>query len=255
MMRLTDYQHRYDSLHVERSDSGGLTVRMHTRGGEALWGIALNGLHRELGELFADIARDDENRVVILTATGDTFCAHMDMQAGPPETDMALMWERVHREGVALLDNLLRVPVPMIAAINGPAHIHAELPLLCDIVLAADTAEFADIAHVAGGVVPGDGVQAIWPMLLGPNRGRYFLLTGQKIGAAEALALGIVGEVLAPDALMDRARSHADRLAALPLPMLRRTRTVLTTHLRARMEAELSHGLMLEAFATLIPRA
>lgn len=253
-MRLAEYRDRYATLKLDRSDSGVLTVTMHTRGGEALWGIALDGLHRELGELFADVGRDPENKVILLTATGDNFCIAMDHGGSPPpESSPVAIWDRLHREGVALLDNLLRVPVPMIAAVNGPVHIHAELPLLCDIVLASDTAEFADVAHIPGGTVPGDGVQTVWPMLLGPNRGRYFLLTGQRIGAAEALSLGLVGEVLAPAALMARARDHAERLAALPLPVLRHTRTVLTGHLRRRIQAELSHGLALEAFASLLP--
>lgn len=253
-MELADYQHRYDTLRIERDAQGILTVTMHTRGGEALWGIARNSLHRELGEAFADIARDEANRVVILTATGANFCVAMDQAAPTPETAMELLWDRIHREGTALLDNLLRVPVPMIAAVNGPAHIHAEVPLLCDIVLAAQTAEFADLAHVPGGTVPGDGVQTVWPMLLGPNRGRYFLLTGQRIGAPEALALGLVGEVLPdPAATLARAHEHAARLAALPLPMLRHTRGVLTGQLRQRLAADLSHGLALEALASLTP--
>lgn len=250
-MTLDDYRTRYDGLTIDRDEAGVLTVRMHTRGGEALWGIAMNGLHRELGEVFADIARDDENRVVILTGTGDSFIAAMDDKNGPPETTPGAIWDRVHREGMALLDNLLRIPVPTIAAVNGPATIHAEIPLLCDIVLASHTAEFADLAHVQSGSVPGDGVHTIWPMLLGPNRGRYFLLTGQRIPAAEALQLGLVGEVLPPEHLLTRAQHHAARLAALPYPMLRHTRRLLVTELRKRLDAELSNGLGLEGLALL----
>jgi enoyl-CoA hydratase/carnithine racemase len=60
---------------------------------------------------------------------------------------------------------------------------------LCDIVIASDTATFQDDPHFLNGIVPGDGVHIIWPLLLGPNRGRYFLLTGQKLSAQEALSL------------------------------------------------------------------
>lgn len=250
-MTLDDYRTRYDGLTIDRDEAGVLTVTIHTRGGEALWGIAMNGLHRELGEVFADIGRDEENRVVILTGTGNTFIAGMDDQSGPPETTPGAIWDRVHREGMALLDNLLRIPVPTIAAVNGPATIHAEIPLLCDIVLASETAEFADLAHVSGGSVPGDGVHTIWPMLLGPNRGRYFLLTGQRIPAVEALQLGLVGEVLPREDLLTRAQQHAARLAALPYPMLRHTRRLLVTELRKRLDAELSNGLGLEGLALL----
>lgn len=249
-MDLRDYQNKYDCLKIERQD-GVLTVTMHTRGGDALWGIMRNSLHCELGEAFADIARDESNRVVVLTATGDTFVASMDTNMQPPESSAVAFWQRIYREGVALIENLLRVPVPMIAAVNGPALIHAEIALLCDIVLASDNAEFADIAHVPGGVVPGDGVHTIWPMLLGPNRGRYFLLTGQRIGAREALDLGLVGEVLPRADLLPRAIEHAERLAALSPTMLRHTRRLLVAHLRKRIDEELSHGLGLESLAVL----
>ena len=78
----------------------------------------------------------------------------------------------------------------MIAAVNGPALIHAELAVLCDIVIASENAEFQDAPHFPNGVVPGDGVHVVWPLVLGANRGRYFLLTGQKLRAKQALDSG-----------------------------------------------------------------
>jgi enoyl-CoA hydratase/carnithine racemase len=137
----------------------------------------------------------------------------------------------------------------VIAAVKGPATIHAELAVLSDIVLAAEHAEFADLAHGPTGVVPGDGVHTVWPMLLGPNRGRYFLLTGQRLSAQEALRLGVVGEVLPAEQLMPRARQLAAQLASLPVRMLRYTRMLLVRDLRKRLRDELEVGLALEALA------
>jgi len=99
--------------------------------------------------------------------------------------------------------------------------------------------------------VPGDGVQSIWPMLLGPNRGRYFLMTGQEIRATEALALGLVGEVLAPDALMPRAREIARTIVARPALANRYTRILLTRDIKARLARELDQGLAMEGLAIL----
>ncbi|MEZ5743619.1 MAG: enoyl-CoA hydratase/isomerase family protein [Sphingomonadaceae bacterium] len=251
--QFTDYAGKYSCIAFARDDAGVLEMRMHTRGGDALWGTSLKSLHAELGDAFLDVARDPENKVVILTGTGETFIAGMDREENFHEPDLAHMWLRIHEEALALLNNLLAIPVPMIAAVNGPALIHAELAVLCDIVLAADTAEFADLAHVPGGAVPGDGVHVIWPMLLGPNRGRYFLLTGERIGAPEARSLGVVGEVLAPDALMDRARELAAGLASKPAHMLRHTRTLLVRDLRRRMLDELPSGLAHEGLTMLLP--
>lgn len=253
-MKLSDYQDKYTGIRFSRSD-GVLEMTIHTRGGPAKWGSSPDCLHAELGEAFLDLARDRENRVVLLTGTGDSFLAGFDPAFTHPEASLAEMWARIYDEGVALLGNLLAIPVPMVAAVNGPALFHAELAVLCDIVLAADTAEFADLAHVpSGGAIPGDGVHVVWPMLLGPNRGRYFLLTGERIGAEEARRIGVVGEVLAPDALMPRARELAAQLAGLPLPLLRHTRMLLTKDLRRRMFDELHSGLAHEALATLVPQ-
>jgi enoyl-CoA hydratase/carnithine racemase len=251
-MKLTDYADRYHTVRFERYD-GVLEVTLHTRAGEAQWGITEQSLHAELGQAFADIARDPENKVILLTGTGASFIAQMDRETAAPETDRAALWRRIHTEGVALLENLLAIPVPVIAAVNGPALIHAELAVLSDIVLAADHAEFADLAHSPAGVVPGDGVQAAWLMLLGPNRGRYFLLTGQRIPATEALRLGLVAEVLPAADLLPRARILARQLAANSAVMLRHTRTVLVRELRRRMRDELELGLALEALGVLAP--
>lgn len=251
-MQLSDYAEKYHCIRFARED-GVLEITMHARGGPAKWGTSLKSLHAELGDAFLDVARDSENKVVILTGTGDSFIAEMDREENFPEPTLGHMWRRIHEEGLSLLGNLLAIPVPMIAAVNGPALIHAELAVLCDIVLAARHAEFADLAHIPGGAVPGDGVHTVWPMLLGPNRGRYFLLTGERIPAEEAKRLGVVGEVLEADALLPRAREHAARLAQLPAATLRHTRSLLVRELRRRMFDELSNGLALEGLAMLLP--
>ena len=108
--------------------------------------------------------------------------------------------------------NLLDIEVPVIAAVNGPVNIHAEIAVLSDIVLAADHAAFADAPHFPNGLVPGDGVHVIWPYLLGRNRGRYFLLTGQRLSAQEALQLGVVSEVMPASRLLPRARELARQI-------------------------------------------
>jgi enoyl-CoA hydratase/carnithine racemase len=253
-MQFEDYATRYNTIRFARK-SGVLEMTIHTRGGPALWGTSLKSLHAELGDAFLDIARDRENKVLVLTGTGDSFIAGMDREERAHEASLAAMWPRIYDEGLALLQNLLAVPIPVIAAVNGPALIHAELAVLSDIVLAADTAVFADISHVAsGGAIPGDGVHTVWPMLLGPNRGRYFLLTGERIDATEAKRLGVVAEVLSYGALLPRAHELASGLAKLATPLLRYTRSVLVKDLRRRMQDELSHGLAHEALATLLPK-
>lgn len=252
MSKLDDYAQRFETIRFERRD-GILLVTLHKDGGPAEWGISEQGLHKELGLAFAEVADDPDNLVVIITGAGDEFCAKFDFATPYPDTRTPLGWDRIVREGKALIGNLLDIPVPVIGAVNGPALIHAEVALLSDVVLAADHAEFADLAHVPGNSPPGDGVQVFWPMLLGPNRGRYFLMTGQRIGAAEALSLGIVGEVLPKEQLLDRAWEIARGLAQKPPLMLRYTRQLLTHNLKKRMLDELVPGLIVEGMALVRP--
>lgn len=250
-MKLADYDTRFKTAAVSRDAAGVLTVRMHSNDGPLYWGALP---HDELGELFACIAADRDNRVVVMTGTGDAFTT---LPAGTGIGGLAKgeysaeVWDHIIWSGNRLVNQMLDIEVPMIAAVNGPTSVHSELAVLCDIVLAADTAYFQDAPHFPGGLVPGDGMQVIWPLLLGPNRGRYFLLTGQKIGAVEALQLGIVGEVLAPDALMPRAYEIAADLSTRNPVLLRNTRHTLTRPLKRAFAHDLHAGLALEAVASL----
>lgn len=245
MRDLDDYSAHYENASLSRDSQGILEVALHTDGGPLVWS---ESAHRELGYLFADIAADAQNRVVILTGTGDAFCAGRSGEAWAAMEPSA-RWEKIYLEGKRLLENLLNIDVPIIGAVNGPARIHAELAVLSDIVLAAETAVFQDAAHMPNGKVAGDGVHVVWPLLLGPNRGRYFLLTGEELSAQQALSLNVVAEVLPSDRLLPRARELARQLAAKPVITLRYTRVALTQRLKRHLLDDLGYGLMLEGRA------
>lgn len=247
MSRFEDYAQRFNNIRLERRE-GIVQLSVHSDGESLTWGAVEGSIHTQLADCFREIARDPDVRVLIITGTGDAFCAAMNMAEIPSEP-MSQGWHRLQREGKDLLMNLLDIEVPVIGAINGPAYIHAEIPVLSDIVLASDRTELADLAHYVCGVVPGDGVQVVWPMLLGPNRGRYFLLTGQRLSAAEALTLGVVAEVLPPDKLLARAWELAEQLASKPLHTLRYTRVAFTQPIKRRLLDELGYGLAMEGLA------
>ncbi len=247
MSRFASYAEKYACLKMRRED-GILEMRLHTDGGPLRWGL---GPHGELPDAFADVARDRDNRVVILTGTGDEFSG-IRASAGTRSLAQGITanaYDRVHWEGRALLMNLLSIEVPVISAINGPAWRHGEIPLLSDIVLASETAQFQDSAHFMSGMLPGDGMHIVMPLLMGLNRGRYFLLTGQTLSAQEALGLGLVNEVLPQDQVLARAWEHARLLAQKPTLLLRYTRLMFTEHLKKRMQDLLGYGLAMEGLA------
>ena len=249
MSKLEDYANKYQSVRFERRD-GILQMTLHTEGQSLRWGFLPHG---ELPEAFHDVGCDRDNRVVILTGTGAEFSgprATPGTSSFPSRPSIDRI-DRIHWEGRHLLMKLLEIEVPVISAINGPAWRHSEIPLLADIVLAADTAQFQDSAHFASDVVPGDGMHIVYPLLLGMNRGRYFLLTGQTLDASKALELGLVAEVLPPDKLMARAWELAEGLAKKPTLLLRYTRLLLTEALRRQMHDLLGNGLGMEMLALL----
>jgi enoyl-CoA hydratase/carnithine racemase len=244
MSRFDQYQDKFRNIRFDRRN-GILQMSVHTDGGPLTWGALDGSVHTQLGQAFYEIGRDPDNRVLIMTGTGDAFCTQINSAEMLPRVDAAERY-RITREGKDLLMNLLDIEVPVIGAVNGPAYIHAQLPVLSDVVLAAEHAEFADLAHFAYGIVPGDSVQVVWPMLLGPNRGRYFLMTGQRLSAREALALGVVSEVLPAEQLLPRAWALAEDWIEKPVQTLRYTRVALTQSIKKRMLDELGYGMALE---------
>jgi enoyl-CoA hydratase/carnithine racemase len=253
MAKLSEYEKRFKYIRLRRED-GILEMAIHKDGGPALWGFGEGGIHEELGEAFYQVGRDRENRVVIFTGTGNVFLQDFDFTGATGSAGLTpAFWDRIYKEGKDLIQNLLEIEVPVIGAVNGNAFIHSELIVLSDIVLAAEHARFADKAHFPMGAVPGDGVQIAWSMLLGPNRSRYFLLTGEEIDAGEARRLGVVAEVLPAPSLAARAWALARELAAKPDLTLRYTRAAITLDLKRRMANELGYSLMLEGLAIVTP--
>ena len=245
--KLEDYAEKYRTIRFKRED-GILELAVHSDGGPLRWGRLP---HAELEEAFLNISRDRGNKVVILTGTGDAFSG----PAPDPEANRAAHkmtpdeWAELGWEAKNFHANLLAIDVPMISAVNGPAMRHAELPIMCDIVLASDTATFQDSAHFVGGLVPGDGVHVVFPMAMGLNRGRYFLLTGQVLGALEAKEMDLVNEVLPKEQLLPRAWQLARQIMKQPELNRRYARILLTEQLRRQISDLLPYGLALEGLA------
>lgn len=240
MSERPEYFDRYKTIAFERTETGVLTVRLHSGGGPVVYSV---DHHRDWVGAFLDISADRDNRAVILTGTGEEFIAQINWTL-PVKSPAD--WDRIYWEGKRFLRNLLDIEVPVIAAVNGPALIHSELAVLSDITLASEIAVFQDLPHIPFMTTPGDGIATVWIELLGVNRGRYFLLTGQQLTAKEALDLGVVNEVLPPDKLMPRAMEMAEKIAALPPLTARYSRVVMTHRLKRLLDEELGYGLALE---------
>ena len=181
---------------------------------------ALNkAMHVELRSLYERIAHDDEVRVVVVTGAGRAFCVGADFQqmqdnlaaGGYPDGRPDML-----ADGADIARGILRVRQPMIALVNGHAlGLGATLALFCDVVFIASTAKIGD-PHVAAGLVAGDGGVVLWPMLLGINRAKEYLMTGDLLSAEEADRIGLVNHVVEPEELEAAGMAMARQLATGP---------------------------------------
>ena len=244
MSKLTEYRHRFENLLIKRDGFGILEARFHTRGGPFVWSAKAS---RDFAEAFQIMGNDPETKVILLTGSGDRFCTSSDDKSF---SDLFSVegWTVGFREGRQLMEGLMSIDIPIVSAVNGPAHVHSELLLCGDLVVASERASFQDQGHFPVGVSPGDGIQALWMALVGPVRAKHFLLTGQVINAEEALRLGVVGEVLPGDQLMSRARQLARQLATRPMHVLRYTKLALNQMLKRSLATQTEWGLALEGY-------
>ena len=139
-------------------------------------------------DLFHHVGADRENRVVILTGSGDAFMDTIDGEGFDFFTPAG--FDKIWREGKKVLMNILDVEVPLIAALNGPVLLHSEFALLCDIVLATPQTVFQDKPHFDFGIVPGDGVNLLWPEVIGSIRARVFSVDPPDPRRADRPGLG-----------------------------------------------------------------
>jgi enoyl-CoA hydratase len=181
----------------------------------------LNALNRQMvTEIVSALEaydRHDEVRVIVLTGSGRAFAAGADIDEMADDDPIKL--ELLNQ--FAEWDRLSLIKKPMIAAVNGFALGGGfELALSCDLIVAAETAEFG-FPEVNIGVMPGAGGTQRLTKLIGKTKALEWLWTGERMSAKEAHALGIVNRVVAPELLLEETMRLARKLAAKPPLSLR----------------------------------
>jgi len=244
MTRFEKYRDAFPNARLTRSKTGVLEVVLHTDGGA----LVFNGhTHEQFVDLFHAIGSDPDNRVVILTGSGDAFMETISPEGFDFFTPQG--YDKIFREGKKVLMNILDIEVPMIAAVNGPVRLHSEYILLADIVLATPATVFQDKPHFEFGIVPGDSINLLWQEVIGTIRGRYFILTRQELDAETAKEWGAVNEIVPAGQLLARAHEIAEGLAKLPPLTTRYTRIALTQKLRRIIDEGIGYGLALEGIS------
>lgn len=184
------------------------------------------------------LSLDKSVRAVLFSGEGDSFSAGNDLKdflAAPPQDD--------NHPTLHFIRALPKVPVPMVAAVQGSAvGIGTTLLLHCDLVVAATNAVFA-LPFTKLGLVPEAGSSLLLPQLMGYQRAAMMLLLGDPITAAQAERFGLVTHLVEPDQLEAATQKVIGKLRALPAASLRATKALMKTHAArtgARIEEELA---------------
>lgn len=233
-------QDNYQTIQIEKSD-GVAILRLNRP--ERL--NAVNGaMHSELMSLFLDVQADGEVRAAVLTGAGRAFSAGGDFGADSnmrSKSGLPMM-----QEARRIVDNLLDCEKPIVSAINGPAAgLGATIALLCDVVVAARSARIGD-PHVKMGITAGDGGAVIWPLLVGVNRAKYMLMTGDLVMAQEAYEMGLVNRVVDDGEALNEALAIARKLAAGAPFAVQSSKTAVNKFIKLVSNLVLPYSLMAE---------
>jgi enoyl-CoA hydratase len=209
-------------------------------------------LHTAVLNIWAELHKDEDARVVVLTGQGRAFSAGGDIKGFERSHEDLALRRRQQRDTLRLIKEMLSFPLPVIAAVNGPAvGLGCSVVGLCDLVLMSSKSYLAD-PHVPVGLVAADGTAATFPFMTSMLRVKEYLFTGERIRAEDAERLGLANRVVEPDDLMDEALALAHRLAEQPAVALQDTKRALNLHLLASVERILPFALAAqsESFAT-----
>lgn len=206
---------------------------------------AVNGdMHHELAMLPREANYDRDVRSLVITGAGRAFSAGGDFSGeGSAMGGRGIpMWDEARQ----IVDNMLECEKPIISAVNGYAMgLGATVALLADVVVAGRSAVFAD-THVVMGIGAGDGGQLIWPLLIGVNRAKYYLMSGERVSGEEAERIGLASFLVDDDQLMDRALEIATKFATGPSVAIAASKMAVNAWMRSISSTVVPLSLRLE---------
>ncbi|AZL68647.1 MULTISPECIES: 2-(1,2-epoxy-1,2-dihydrophenyl)acetyl-CoA isomerase PaaG [Pseudomonas] len=177
-----------------------------------------SAMHLEVREALKQVRQSEHARVLLLTGEGRGFCAGQDLSDRnvAPGAEMPDLGESIEKFYNPLVRSLRDLPLPVICAVNGvAAGAGANLPLACDLVLAARSASFIQ-AFCKIGLVPDSGGTWLLPRLVGMARAKALALLGERLSAEQAEQWGLIYRVVDDAALRDEALTLARQLATQP---------------------------------------
>lgn len=189
-------------------------------------------MHEELARVFYEVQQDAESDLIVLTGAGRTFCAGGDMDWFQSMIDDTDLFRGIANDAKRIVNGLLELEKPVVCRLNGAAAgLGASIALLCDVIVADETAKIGD-PHVKVGLVAGDGGAVIWPQLIGFARAKEMLLTGELIAAKEAAEMGLINHAVPTEELDAKTDEITGKILANPRWAVRWTKTAVNLVLR-----------------------
>jgi enoyl-CoA hydratase/carnithine racemase len=203
-----------------------------------------DALHTGLARLWPRLSEDHGARAAVLTGRGRAFSAGGDFEYLAELSRDAVLRAKTIAHGRDLVLGMARCRVPVVAAVNGPAvGLGCSLVALSDIVYMAETAYLAD-PHVQIGLVAADGGPLTWPLHTSLHLAKEYALTGTRIPAARAAAIGLANHVVTDP--LTEAVGCAKRIAGLPRQAVESTKRILNLQLERALLATLDYATTAE---------
>jgi len=206
--------------------------------------------HWQLEDIWLRIARDERIKVVVLTGAGRAFSAGGDVKlmSERAQTEFGLKYAlRVPQNTLRLWEHFLLCPQPIIAAVNGDAlGLGTSLLLFCDMSIVADDAKLGD-THVRVGLVAGDGGAVMWPLLVGPQKAKEYLMRGKILNGKKAEEIGLVNYAFPREQVLEESIKIAREIAAQPMWAVRWSKASVNKQVKAQVNAVLELSIAYES--------
>ncbi len=234
----------YTHLRFDRPSDGVLRItlddpeRLNATGAD---------MHLQLSRVFRTVDDDHSVRAVVVTGAGTAFSAGGDLDWIAEQVGNHAQTMRVMKEAGDIVRTMIDCDTPIVSAINGVAvGAGLAVALMADISVIDETARLTD-GHIRLGVGAGDHAVAIWPLLCGMAKAKYYLLTADFLDGREAERIGLVTKAVPADEVMSTALGIAEKLAAGPVGATRLTKRALNHWLRQALpnfEASLAYEML-----------
>jgi len=207
---------------------------------------AFNSFDREMGKAFQealdDAAVDDSVRCIIITGEGRAFCAGQDLKevTAPDAPDFKIIVEETYNASIRRICSMRK---PIVAAVNGvAAGAGANIAIACDLTIATESASFIQ-AFSKIGLIPDSGGTWWLPRLVGMQRAKALAFFGNKVGASEAEAMGLIYKCVSDEAFSDEIKNTSDKISKMPTFALGLTKAAFHEGMSCDLETQLAREL------------